>query len=80
MTVTTGLIAELADIDLKDRNSGGAKREQANSIKLCLEGGAARCPPEHFQLLRWGGEGVVLSQQGQRHICAPRKGRNLLRN
>jgi hypothetical protein len=74
------LIAELADIDLKNGDPGGAKREQANSIELCLEGGAARYPPEHFQLLRWGGEGVMLSQQGQRHICARQKGKNLLRN
>jgi hypothetical protein len=74
------LIAELADIDLKNRDPGGAKREQANSIELCLEGGAARGPPEHFQLLRWGGEGVMLSQQGQRHICACQKGRNPLGN
>jgi hypothetical protein len=61
------LIAELADIDLKDCDPGGAKREQADVIELRLEGGAARCPTEQFQLLRWGGEGVLLSQQGQRH-------------
>jgi hypothetical protein len=56
------LIAELADIDLKDCDSGGAKREQADVIELPLEGGAARCPSEYLQLLRWGGEGVLLSQ------------------
>jgi hypothetical protein len=48
MTVPTGLIAELADIDLKDRDSGGAKREQADSIELCLEGRAALGPPEYL--------------------------------
>ena len=61
------LIAELADIDLKDGDPGGAKREQADVIELGLEGRVARCPPEHLQLLRWGSEGVLLSQQGQRH-------------
>ena len=61
------LIAEFADIDLKDCDSGGAKREQTDVIELRLEGGAARCPSEHLQLLRWGGEGVMLSKQGQRH-------------
>ena len=64
VTVTTGLIAEFADIDLKDGDPGGAKRQQADVIELHLEGEAARCPPEHLQLLRWGGEGVMLSQQG----------------
>jgi hypothetical protein len=61
------LIAELANIDLKDCDPGGAKWEQADVIELRLEGGAARCLPEHLQLLRWGGEGAKLSQQGQRH-------------
>jgi hypothetical protein len=46
------LIAELADIDLKDCDPGGAQREQADVIELRLEGGAARCPPEHLQLVR----------------------------
>jgi len=63
MTMSACLIAELADIDLKDFDPGGAKREQADSIELRFEGGAARCPPEQFQLLRWGGEVVMLSQQ-----------------
>ena len=58
------LIAELADIDLKDGDSGRAKREQADVIELRLEGGAARGPSEYLQLLHWGGEGVLLSQQG----------------
>ena len=79
MTVPAGLIAELADIDLKDRDPGGTKRKQADVIELRLEGGAARGLPEHLQLLRGGGEGVMLSQQGQRHICACQKGRKLLR-
>ena len=48
------------------------------SIELRLEGGVARCPPEHLQLLRWGGEGVMLSQQGQRHINVCQKGRTFL--
>ena len=67
MTVPTGLIAEFTDIDLKDGDPGGVKREQADVIELRLEGGAARGPPEHLQLLRWGGEGAMLSQQAQRH-------------
>jgi hypothetical protein len=67
MTVPACLIAEFANIDLKNPNSGGAKREQADVIQLGLEGGAARGPPEHPQLLRWGGEGALLSQQGQCH-------------
>ena len=67
MTVPTGLIAELADIDLKDCDPGGAKWEQADVIELRFEGGVVRCPPEHLQLLRWGGEWVMLSKQGQRH-------------
>ena len=80
VTVPAGLIAELADIDLKDCDPGGAKRKQADSIELRLEGGVVRCPPEHLQLFRWGGERVPLSKQGQRHICVRQKGRNLLRN
>ena len=67
MTMPTGLIAELADIDLKDGNSSGTKRKQTDVIELCLEGRATRSPPEYLQLLPWGGEGVLLSQQGQRH-------------
>jgi hypothetical protein len=38
MAVPADLIAQFADIDLKDRDSGGAKREQADSIELRLEG------------------------------------------
>ena len=67
MTMSAYLIAELANIDLKDGNPGGAKREQPNAIELCLERRVARCPPEYLQLLRWGGEGILLSQQGQGH-------------
>jgi hypothetical protein len=67
MTVPAGLIAELADIDLKDGDPSGAKREQADSIQLRLKGRAARGPPEQLQLLRCGGESVMLSKQGQRH-------------
>jgi hypothetical protein len=62
MAVPAGLIAELADIDLKDRDSCGAKREQADLIELHLERGATRCPPEQLQLLCRGGEGILLSQ------------------
>ena len=67
VTMSACLIAELADIDLKDGDPGGVKREQADVIELRLEGEAARGPPEHLQLLRGGGERVLLSQQGQRH-------------
>ena len=48
MAVPAGLIAELADIDLKDGDPGGAKREQADAIELRLEGGVARCLPEQL--------------------------------
>ena len=67
MTVPAGLIAKLPDIDLKDGDSCGAKREQADAIELFFEGGVARCPPKHLQLLPRRGEGILLSQQGQRH-------------
>lgn len=67
MTVSTGLIAELPDIDLKYRNSCGSKREQADVIELHIERRAARCPSEQLQLLRRSGEGMLLSQQGQGH-------------
>ena len=80
MAVTASLIAELANIDLKDGDPGRAKRELADAIELRFEGGVPRGPLEHLQLLRWGGEGVLLSQQSQCHICARQKGRNLLRN
>jgi hypothetical protein len=46
------LIAELTDIDLKDGDPGGVKREQAYAIELRLEGGTTRGPPEYLQLLR----------------------------
>jgi hypothetical protein len=46
------LIAELADIDLKDGDSGGTKREQADVAELRVEGGAAHRPLENLQLLR----------------------------
>jgi hypothetical protein len=62
MAVPTGLIAELADIDLKDRDSGGVKREQADVVELRLERETTRCPPEHLQLFRWGCEGALLPQ------------------
>jgi hypothetical protein len=80
MTVSACLVAELADIDLKDGDPGGAKREQADGLKLRLEGWAARGLPEYFQLLHWGGEGILLSQQGQSHTCARQKGGRLFRN
>ena len=67
MAVTASLIAELANIDLKDGDPGRAKRELADAIELRFEGGVPRGPPEHLQLLRGGSEGVLLSQQGQRH-------------
>jgi hypothetical protein len=51
MAVATGLVAEFADIDLKDCDSSGAKREQADAIELRFEGGAARCLSEQPQLL-----------------------------
>jgi hypothetical protein len=62
MAVPTGLIAELADIDLKDRDPGSAKREQADVVELRLEREATRCSPEHLQLFLWGCEGVLLPQ------------------
>jgi hypothetical protein len=74
MAVTTSLIAELANIDLKDCDPGRAKRELADAIELRFEGGVPRGLLEHLQLLRWGGEGILLSQQSQRHICARQKG------
>jgi hypothetical protein len=52
MAVTASLIAELADIDLKDGDPGGAKREQADGLELRLEGGTTRGSPEYLQLLR----------------------------
>ena len=48
MAVLTGLIAQLADIDLKDGDSGGAEREQIDAFELSLKGGAARNPLEHL--------------------------------
>jgi hypothetical protein len=79
MAVPARLITEFADIDLKDRDPGGAKREQADSMELCLEGWAAHGPPEQLQLLRGGGKWIMLPQQGQRHINACQKGRTFLR-
>lgn len=52
VTMSACLIAELADIDLKDGDPGGAKREQADAIELRLEGAAAHGPSEYLQLLR----------------------------
>jgi len=62
MAVPAGLIAELADIDLKDCDSCGAKGGQADPIELSLERRPARCLPKHLQLLRRGGKGVLSSQ------------------
>jgi len=62
MTVPADLIAEFADIDLEDRDSGRAKREQADSIELRLKGWAARGPPEHLQLLRGRGKRIMSPQ------------------
>ena len=67
MTMSAGLIAELANIDLKDGDPGGAKREQSDAIELRFKGWAARGCPEDLQLLHRGGEGAVLSEQGQCH-------------
>jgi hypothetical protein len=55
------LVAELADIDLKDRDPGSAKREQADVVELRLERRTTRGSREHLQLFRWGCEGVLLS-------------------
>ncbi len=52
VTMSACLIAELTDIDLKDGDPGGVKREQAYAIELRLEGGTTRGPPEYLQLLR----------------------------
>jgi hypothetical protein len=65
--MSTGLIAEFADINLKDGDPGGAKREQSDAIELRLKGRIGRCPSKHLQLFRWGGEGMMLSKQRQRH-------------
>ena len=48
VTMSACLVAELTDIDLKDCDPGGAKRQQADGLKLRLEGWAARGPPEHL--------------------------------
>jgi hypothetical protein len=64
MAVPADLIAEFADIDLEDRDPGGAKREQTDSIELRLKGWAARDSPEHLQLFRGGGKRIMLPQQG----------------
>jgi hypothetical protein len=42
------LIAELADIDLKDGDPGGAKWKQSDVIELRLEGEATRGPSEYL--------------------------------
>jgi hypothetical protein len=52
VTMPACLIAELADIDLKDGDPGGSKWEQADVIELRLERGTTRGPPEYLQLLR----------------------------
>ena len=62
MTVPAGLIAELADIDLKDRDPGSAKRKQTDAIELCFERKAACGLPKHPQLLGGRGKRVMLSQ------------------
>jgi hypothetical protein len=64
MTVPAGLIAELADIDLKHCDPGSTKRKQADVIELRFKGEAACDLPKQLQLLRGGGERVMLSQQG----------------
>ena len=61
VTMSAGLVAELADIDLKDGDPSGAKREQTNVLELRLEGGGACDPLEHLQLRCWGGKGALLS-------------------
>ena len=69
MAVPTDLIAEFADIDLKDRDPGGAKREQADSIELCLEGWAASVVlPSIFNCSVEEARGLCWPRQGQRHI------------
>lgn len=70
VTVATGLIAELADIDLKDGDPGGTKRAQADVIELGYEGGTTRRPSENFQLFQGGSERVMLSDQGQCHTVS----------
>ena len=68
MAVTAGLVAELADIDLEDRNSRGMERFQACLIQLRFEREASTGLCQQLELLGRGGEGIMSSQQGQRHI------------
>jgi hypothetical protein len=64
MAMAAGLIAELADVDLKDGDSSGTKREQANPIELRLKGWRTRDGPKKLQLFCRRGEGAQLSQKG----------------
>jgi hypothetical protein len=50
--MSTCLIAELTDIDLKDGDPGGSKWEQADVIELRLERGTTHGSLEYLQLLR----------------------------
>ncbi|HEU0006566.1 MAG TPA: hypothetical protein VFS12_11300 [Terriglobia bacterium] len=77
--MSTGLIAELADIDLKDGDPSGAKGEQANSAQLRLEGRATCHSSEQFQLLHCGSKTVMLSKKRQSHTILSRNGENDLK-
>src|SRR5436309_13970571 len=51
VTVPAGLIAELADVDLKNRDAGGIERVQARVTHSVFEWGAGLSAGENAQLL-----------------------------
>jgi len=48
MAMPAGLIAELADIDLKDRDPGSTKREESDAIQQRLKGEVLPGAPENL--------------------------------
>ena len=67
MAVATGLVAELAHIDLEDRDAGRLQRRQATVPELFLKCPARPDLCEHFQLFGRSGKRFVLAHERQCH-------------
>jgi len=67
MAVATGLVAELAHIDLEDCDAGGLQRGEATLSELFIKWQARPDLCEHFQLFGRGGKRFVLAHKRQCH-------------
>jgi hypothetical protein len=68
VAVAAGLVAEFADVNLKDRDAGGVQREEAGLIEARLKCKAAVRFRKQRELPGGGSQRIVSAQQGQWHL------------